>query len=63
MVKEASRKIPVIQEALQVIARRGTPAWLEVDGTQHKGKLVAVPTREDISFQINEQLIVELYSK
>lgn len=62
-VKEASRKIPVIQEAQQVIARRGTPPWLEVDGSQHKGKLVAVPTREDISFQINEQLIVELYSK
>ena len=62
-VKEASRKIPVIQEAQQVIARRGTPAWLEVDGPQHMGKLVAVPTREDISFQINEQLIVELYSK
>ncbi|SMP46858.1 30S ribosomal protein S4 [Desulfonatronum lacustre] len=63
VVKESSRKIPVILEAQQVIARRGTPAWLEVDGAQHKGKLVSVPTREDISFQINEQLIVELYSK
>lgn len=63
VVHESSRKIPVIQEAQQVIARRGTPAWMEVDGPQHKGKVVAIPTREDISFQINEQLVVELYSK
>lgn len=63
VVREASRKIPVIQEAQQVIARRGTPSWMEVDGTQLTGKVVALPTREDISFQINEQLVVELYSK
>jgi small subunit ribosomal protein S4 len=63
VVRESSRKVPVIQEARQVIARRGTPSWMEVDSTQHKGKIVAIPTREDISFQINEQLVVELYSK
>lgn len=63
VVREDSRKIPVVQEAQQVIARRGTPSWMEVDGTQFTGKIVALPTREDISFQINEQLVVELYSK
>ena len=63
MVREDSRKIPVIQEAREVIARRGCPAWLEVDGDAFKGTVKAMPAREDIQFPINEQLIVELYSK
>lgn len=62
-VKEKNRKIPVIQEAQEVIARRGCPDWLEVDGNSFKGTVKAMPTREDIKFPINEQLIVELYSK
>ena len=62
-VREASRKVPVIQEAQEVIARRGCPAWLEVDGAAFKGSVKALPGREDITFPINEQLIVELYSK
>jgi small subunit ribosomal protein S4 len=62
-VREASRKIPVIAEAREVIARRGCPAWLEVDGENLKGVVKARPAREDIQFPINEQLIVELYSK
>jgi ribosomal protein S4 len=45
------------------IARRGCPAWLESDGAAFKGVVKALPTREDIQFPINEQLIVELYSK
>ena len=62
-VREASRKVPVINEAQEVIARRGCPDWLEVDGPNYKGVIKALPTREDIQFPINEQLIVELYSK
>lgn len=62
-VREESRKIPVIQEAQEVIARRGCPDWLEVDGPNLKGTIKARPVREDIQFPINEQLIVELYSK
>ncbi len=62
-VREESRKIPVIQEAQEVIARRGCPDWLEVDGQAFKGSVKARPVREDIQFPINEQLIVELYSK
>ncbi|EPR42645.1 ribosomal protein S4 [Desulfovibrio sp. X2] len=63
LVREESRKVPVIQEAQQVIARRGCPEWLEVDGENFKGTVKASPRREDIQHPINEQLIVELYSK
>jgi small subunit ribosomal protein S4 len=42
---------------------RGVPAWLEMDGQNFKGKILQVPTREDIQLTANEQLIVELYSK
>lgn len=62
-VREKSRKVPAIQEAQEVIARRGVPDWLEMDGTNFKGVVQASPQREDITFPINEQLIVELYSK
>ena len=62
-VRERNRQSPIIQEAQQVIARRGCPAWLEVDGEKLKGKVNALPTREDVQFPINGQLIVELYSK
>ncbi len=62
-VREKNKKSPVIAEAQQVIARRGNPAWVEVDGENLKGKVNTLPTREDVQFPINEQLIVELYSK
>ncbi len=62
-VPENNRKIPVLADAQQVVARRGCPAWLEVDGASFKGTVKALPQREDIQTPINEQLIVELYSK
>lgn len=62
-VKEKHRKTPVLAEAQEVIARRGCPDWLEADGANFKGTVKALPQREDIQFAINEQLIVELYSK
>jgi small subunit ribosomal protein S4 len=62
-VSESSKKVPVIQEAQEVIARRGCPEWLEADSENYKGRIKNLPTREDITFPINEQLIVELYSK
>lgn len=62
-VPEKSRKIPVLAEAQEVIARRGCPAWLEVDGPAFKGVIKALPQRDDIQTPINESLIVELYSK
>ncbi|MDR1126250.1 MAG: 30S ribosomal protein S4 [Deltaproteobacteria bacterium] len=62
-VPEKHRKIPVLADAQQVVARRGLPAWLEVDGAAFKGAVKALPQREDIQTLINENLIVELYSK
>ncbi len=62
-VPEKSRKISVLAEAQEVIARRGCPAWLEVDGAAFKGVIKALPQRDDIQTPINESLIVELYSK
>ena len=63
LVVEKHRKDPVLAEAQEVIARRGCPNWLEVDAPNFKGSVKALPQREDIQFPINEQLIVELYSK
>jgi len=62
-VPEKKRKVPVLAEAVQVIARRGLPSWLEADGAAFKGIVKALPQREDIQTPINEDLIVELYSK
>ena len=62
-VSEKSRNIPVIAAAQDVIARRGCPAWVEVDGAAFKGVIKALPQRDDIQTPIEESLIVELYSK
>ena len=62
-VPEKKRKVPVLAEAQQVIARRGSPAWLEAEATAFRGVVKAMPQREDIQTPINEDLIVELYSK
>jgi small subunit ribosomal protein S4 len=62
-VKESSRKSGPIVEAMETVVRRGVPAWLEVDKENFKGTLKALPNREDLTMPIQEQLIVELYSK
>lgn len=62
-VRERSKKIKRIQEAMETIERRGTPAWLEMDPKELTGTVKAMPSREDISAQIQEQLIVEFYSR
>ncbi len=62
-IRERSRKIKRIQEAMETIERRGTPAWIEVDPREFKGIVKSIPTREDVSAQIQEQLIVEFYSR
>jgi small subunit ribosomal protein S4 len=62
-VPEKKRKVAVLAEAPQVVARRGLPGWLEVDGPAFRGHVKALPQREDIQTPINEDLIVELYSK
>lgn len=62
-VKEKSRKIPFILEAMETVVRRETPSWLEVDGSDFRGLVKDFPNREELTMPINEQLIVELYSK
>src|SRR5712671_2899137 len=46
-----------------VAAHQNAPGWLEIDRENFKGKVLALPKREDIHLPVNEQLIVELYSK
>ena len=62
-LKEKSKKIVRIQEAMEGMARRGVPQWLELDKDQFKGQVKALPAREEITIPIQEKLIVELYSK
>jgi small subunit ribosomal protein S4 len=62
-LKEKSRKIAKVQESLEGSSRRGIPRWLEVDKDNLKGKIVALPAREELTMPINEQIIVEFYSK
>ena len=62
-VKEASRKNPFIRSSVETARGRGIPDWLELDAENVSGKVLRLPTREDIKLPIQEQLIVELYSR
>jgi small subunit ribosomal protein S4 len=62
-VRQASRELMHLQKALASVETRGFPAWLELDKAQYRGKLRALPTKEDIALPVNEQLVVELYSR
>lgn len=61
--REKSRKSPFILEAMETVVRREMPSWLEVDGSNFRGIVKEFPNREELTMPINEQLIVELYSK
>jgi small subunit ribosomal protein S4 len=62
-VREGSRKVERILEAMETVARRGVPQWLEIDKTNFRGVVKTLPTREELTMPVKEQLIVELYSK
>jgi small subunit ribosomal protein S4 len=62
-VKESSRKVGKISEAIAAIDRRGLPTWLELNKEEFSGRLKDLPVREELTMPIREQLIVELYSK
>jgi small subunit ribosomal protein S4 len=62
-VKDVSRKNPHVEGAWQTAAGRGRPSWIAAGGAEMSATITALPTREDIDRSINEQLIVELYSK
>ncbi|MFZ7110462.1 MAG: 30S ribosomal protein S4 [Desulfatiglandales bacterium] len=62
-VKESSREVTAISEAIDTVVRRGIPDWIEVEKEKFLGRLKSMPNREDLTMPIQEQLIVELYSK
>ncbi|UCC72440.1 MAG: 30S ribosomal protein S4 [Gemmatimonadota bacterium] len=62
-VKPASQELPVVQEAVAARGGNGLLGWLSVDYKKLTGQIVERPSRADIPLAVQEQLIVELYSK
>jgi small subunit ribosomal protein S4 len=62
-VKEKSRKIARILDSMETVMRRGVPQWLEFDKDNFAGSVKALPVREELVMPIQEQLVVEFYSK
>ena len=62
-VREKSNQLALVAAAKEFASHQSPPNWLEVDREANKGRVLALPKREDINLPINEQLIVELYSK
>jgi small subunit ribosomal protein S4 len=62
-VRASSAENPAIQHALEEVKGRGVPEWLSFDPGTMSGRIASLPTREQINLPVQEQLIVELYSK
>ncbi|MCL1835156.1 MAG: 30S ribosomal protein S4 [Oscillospiraceae bacterium] len=62
-LKEKSRSLDKFKSAIEANAFRNPPRWLDYDATSLTAKVTSTPTREDIDLPVEEQLIVELYSK
>ncbi|MBW2289118.1 MAG: 30S ribosomal protein S4 [Deltaproteobacteria bacterium] len=62
-VREKSRKVARIAGALETLEGRSVPQWVEIDTENFEGTVKSMPVREDITMPIQEQLIVELYSR
>jgi small subunit ribosomal protein S4 len=62
-IREGSRKLAVVETAKEFASHQNAPTWMEIDRDNYKGRVLALPKREDIQLPVNEQLIVELYSK
>lgn len=60
---QAGKELEVIKESLALAEQRGFPAWVEVNIAEMKGKFVRIPEREEMQLPVQEQLIVEFYSK
>src|SRR5438477_5541691 len=58
-----TQKNPTVEHAIEEVKGRGIPQWLSFDATSITGRIVSMPTREQINLPVQEQLIVELYSK
>ena len=64
-IKEKSKKLPVVQDALGEVSKSGTMPWVTVDVDAVKGTFAALPRREEVTdlLDVKEQLVVEFYSK
>jgi small subunit ribosomal protein S4 len=62
-LKQKSRANAAVNENLEAVVRRGVPSWLELDKDNYKAVVKALPNREELTMPMQEQLIVELYSK
>lgn len=62
-VRPGSRELVPIQSALAAVDGRGIPEWLELDKAAFKGSVRALPTKDQIVLPVNEQMVVELYSR
>ena len=62
-IREKSRKMQAIGDSLDAVVRRGIPKWLDLDKDKLEGIVKAFPVREDLTMPMQEQLVVELYSK
>ena len=62
-LREKSRKIAAVADSMETVVRRGIPQWLDLEKENHKGMIKGFPVREDLTMPMQEQLIVELYSK
>ncbi len=62
-IRESSRKLPILEPAKDFASHQNAPTWLEIDRDNYKGKVLSLPKRDEIQQPVNEQLIVELYSK
>lgn len=62
-IREKSSKLVILESAKEFASHQPAPAWLSVDRDGYKGRVQSLPKREDINLPVNEQLIVELYSK
>jgi small subunit ribosomal protein S4 len=62
-VREPSRSVPAIVQAVAGAGGRRMPIWLQIEGDAMRGKVVSVPTRDEIDIQIQEELVVEYYSR
>jgi small subunit ribosomal protein S4 len=62
-IREGSRNLVILQSTKEFSSHQNAPRWLDIDRDNLKGRVTALPKREDIQLPVNEQLIVELYSK
>ena len=62
-IRESAKKLIIVEQAAQYAAQNPVPAWLEASFENLSGRVLSLPKRKDVSLPINEQLIVELYSK